>query len=422
MKKIFFITLLASYSIFGQEVLDKIVAIVDNEIVLKSELDFQVALAAAQKNLDPKDEKIRRQIIEGMIIDKLLYAQAELDSITVTDEEVDQQLDMQMNYFIQQYGSRERVESTYGMSIEKIKREFRNDTRKNMMAERVKMQKFGTIDVSRREVTEFFNSYKDSLGVIPEKFNISHIFINPTQTEKVRKRAKDLANSLLDSIKLGSDFAELAKKFSDDPGSAAQGGDLGSVKRGVFFPEFESVAYSLKRGQLSDVVESPVGFHIIQLIDRKGESIHTRHILVKIKNDDEADLKSIEFLTELRDSITKNENTFVFYAKKYSDDKETAGFGGELGNFEISQLDKSLLDQVYKLKEGEIGFPKRLQVNPTTYGFHIVKLTKRTPQHSPTIEEDFEEIKKLAQFQKREKNFREWVEELKQQLYWEIKI
>ncbi|MBU2505250.1 MAG: SurA N-terminal domain-containing protein, partial [Bacteroidetes bacterium] len=143
MKKIFFITLLASYSIFGQEVLDKIVAIVDNEIVLKSELDFQVALAAAQKNLDPKDEKIRRQIIEGMIIDKLLYAQAELDSITVTDDEVDQQLDMQINYFIQQYGSRERVESTYGMSIEKIKREFRNDTRKNMMAERVKMQKFG---------------------------------------------------------------------------------------------------------------------------------------------------------------------------------------------------------------------------------------------------------------------------------------
>jgi peptidyl-prolyl cis-trans isomerase SurA len=258
--------------------------------------------------------------------------------------------------------------------------------------------------------------------MISEKFEIAHIFINPKSNDKLKQKAKLFAQSLLDSLRDGADFEELAKINSDDPGSAAAGGDLGFVKRGVFYPEFEAAAFKLKEGQLSEIIESPVGFHIIELLERRGESIHARHILVKPKTDDEADLKAIEKLSEIRDSINNNVNTFSYFASKYSDDKETAKFNGLLGTFEVGQLDKSLLDQVYKLEVGEIGFPKRLEVGNGEYGFHIVKLIDRIPAHKANLETDYEEIKRIAEFKKREEMLSNWIEEIKSNVYWEIRI
>ncbi|MFC2083846.1 peptidylprolyl isomerase [Bacteroidota bacterium] len=408
--------------ILAQEVLDKIVAIVDKEIILKSELDFQVNMAAAKATVNPENPELINQVLNAMVSQKLLYAQAEIDTIVISDDEVEQQLDFQINFLTNQYGSRDRVEKTYGMSIERIRREFKEDVRKNMMAERLKQLKFGNVDVTRREVKEFFTVYKDSLGLIPEKFDISHIFINPKATKKVKDSAFKFAEALLDSIKNGVDFAQLAQKYSDDPGSASQGGDLGTVKRGVFYPEFEAAAYSLSPGELSGIVESPVGFHIIELLDRKGESIHARHILVKIEADDESDLTAIELLTGIRDSILSEFNDFSFYANLYSDDKQTSNFGGKLGEFEIGQLDDNLRNKIYNLKEGEISFPKRLDLDNNTYGYHIIKLNKRTLEHKAELEKDYEEIKRLAQFQKRENIYFKWLEELKTEIYWEIKL
>ncbi|NOX67275.1 MAG: parvulin peptidyl-prolyl isomerase, partial [Chlorobi bacterium] len=323
MKYVIIMLLVFVQILIAQETIDKIVAVVDNEIILKSELDLRVQMEAAKSNLNPDDPALRKKILNGMITEKLLYAQAELDSVEVSDDEVTQMLDNQMKYFIQQYGSKERVEETYGMSIERIKREFRDDTKKNLMAQKLQQQKFGEIDVTRREVEQFYEIYKDSLGLIPEKFTLSHIFIDPSKSENAKEKAREFAESLLDSLKNGADFAVLATKYSDDPGSRAQGGDLGLVQRGVFYPEFEAEAFALKEGEISGVVESPVGFHIIQLLERKGNQIHTRHILVMIKSDDQADLKAIELLTDIKDSIRQGFNTFEYYAKKYSDDKET---------------------------------------------------------------------------------------------------
>ncbi|MFA3781519.1 peptidylprolyl isomerase [Melioribacteraceae bacterium 4301-Me] len=421
-KKIFFFFLVfIACTIEAQEVLDKIVAVVDKDIILKSELDFRVNIEAAQKNLNPNDTTLRKQVLNQLIEEKLLYAQAELDSINVTDDQVKQQLDYQMNYFIQQYGSRERLEQAYGMSIEKLKRSLEDDVRKNLMAQMLQQKKFGDVTVSRKEVEDFYDTFKDSLGLIPERFTIAHIFINPKSGERVRNKAKNFAESLLDSLKHGADFAELAKKYSDDPGSASQGGDLGFVKRGVFYPEFEAVAFSLAPKQTSDVIESPVGFHIIQLLERRGDEIHVRHILIKIKSDEKADLAAIDLLNDIRDSVLSGKNSFAYYAKKYSDDKETAKNGGLLGTFEENQLDKSLLDIVYKLKDGEISFPKRLDVNKSTYGYHIVQLIKRTPQHKANLDTDYDELKRLAEYYKKQKLYKEWMAELKDKIYWEIK-
>lgn len=422
MKNISIVLLLLVQILSAQETLDKIVAVVDNEMILKSELDLRVSMEASKSNLNPNDPVLRKRLLDGMVTEKLLYAQAELDSIEVSDEEITQMLDQQMNYFIQQYGSRERVEETYGMSIERIKREFRDDTKKNLMAQRVQQQMFGEIEVTRREVEEFYETYKDSLGLIPEKFELSHIFINPQKSDDVKEKARQFAISLLDSLKNGADFAQLATKYSDDPGSKAQGGDLGTVKRGVFYPEFEAAAFAMEDGELSNVVESPVGFHIIQLLERKGNQIHTRHILIMTKSDDQSDLLAIEKLTDIKDSIRLGFNTFEYYAKKYSDDKETAKFGGKLGTMEVDQLDPQLRQTVYSMKVGEISPPNKLNIGPQTYGYHIVKLISRKPEHVANINEDYDDIKRLAEYRKREKLFTEWVEELKSHIYWEIKI
>jgi peptidyl-prolyl cis-trans isomerase SurA len=414
--------LLISIPSFSQKVLDKIVAVVDNEIILQSEIDFQVGVFASQRQIDPNTPGLKEQLLNSIIEEKLIYAQAGLDSIVVSEDEVNQRIDYQIATFTQQYGSVQNIEKIYGMSIDRIKRELRDDVRKSLMVQRLQEKNFGKVQATKREVEEFFDTYNDSIGVIPERVVIYHIFQNPKASEKLKKKFKDKAFALLDSVKAGKDFAELAKKYSDDPGSAAQGGDLGFVKKGVFYPEFEEAAYKLNVGETSAVIESPVGFHIIQLIERRGESINTRHILVKIKADDNADLQAIEFLTEIRDSIINGKITFQEAAKKYSEDKDTSPFGGELGTFYMNQLDKSLLDAVGKLKEGDIGYPKRLEYAPGTYGYHIVWLKSRTSQHKATLENDYTEIKKLADDFKKQNEYKNWIESLKGKIYWELRL
>ncbi len=422
MKRLIIFAILISVTLHAQEVLDKIVAVVDNEIIMQSELDFQTNIMIAQQRVDPSNKNIKAQILNSLIEEKLLYAQAKLDSINVTDEEINRQIENRIDLFVQNYGSRERVEQMYGMSIEKIKREMRDDVKKYLMAEYLKQKKFGLIEATRSEVEKFYLTYKDSLGLIPEKYKIAHIFINPKASEKVKLRSKELALQLIDSIKSGKDFAELAKKYSEDPGSAVLGGDLGFTKRGKLVPEFEAAAFALEEGQISQPVETIFGFHIIQLLEKRGESIHARHILIKIKNDEDADLRAIELLNDIKDSLRTGKNTFEYYAKKYSDDKETAKLGGLLGTFELGQLDKSLLDAVGKLKSGEISYPKRIEIGQTIYGYHIVYLINKSPEHKANIDNDYNEIKQAAELHKQQKLYTNWIKELKQNIFWEIRL
>lgn len=422
MKKIFLIIILVTPVLLSQQVLDKIVAVVDNEIILKSELDFQVNQLAYNRKIDPSTPGLKDQVLNSMIEEKLAYAQANYDSIVVTDEEVNSRIDYQLDYLQRQYGSREKIEQMYGMSVEKIRRELSDDVRKSLMIQKLQEKNFGMVDVSRKEVDDFYYKFRDSIGIIPEKVSISHLYRNPRKTESIKAKYRKIAEDLLDSLKAGADFAELAKKYSEDPGSAVQGGDLGFVKKGVFYPEFESAAFALNDNQISDVIESPVGFHIVQLLEKRGESVHTRHILIKIKSDEQADYDAIDFLNEMRDSVVRNVNTFKYYAKKFSEDTETAPFGGDLGVFYLNQLDKNMLDIVSKLKQGEISYPKRIEYGTDDYGYHIVYLQERVQQHPADLEKDYNEIKRLAEDYKKQKMYSEWISKLKDKIYWEIKL
>jgi peptidyl-prolyl cis-trans isomerase SurA len=417
-----FLLILASSVLYAQKVVDRIVAVVDNEVILQSELDYQVRLVAAQKKVDLETSGLQEQVLNQMVEEKLAYAQALLDSVQVTEDEINQKIDYQVQYFIQQYGSKEKVEQLYGMSIEKIKRTLEDPVKKQILVQRMEEKKFGDVDATRRDVESFFDTYKDSIGVIPEKVEIAHIFVTPKVTGKMNEKYKSLAQSILDSIKRGADFGEMAKKNSEDPGSASDGGDLGWVGKGVFYPEFEAAAFELKQGALSDIVESPVGFHIIQMLDKRGDKIHVRHILIKIKKGDQADLSAIELLSSIRDSIIQGKGTFAEYAKKYSEDKETSAYGGDLGIFFLSQLDQNMLDIISKMKEGDISFPKRIDYGKGNYGYHIVLVKKRTPQHIAGLDTDYQEIKKLADQYKKQKLYDAWIKQLKDRIYWKIMI
>jgi peptidyl-prolyl cis-trans isomerase SurA len=420
--KIMILSLMLGTTFYAQEVIDKVAAVVDNEIVMLSELNFQTNLFAAQRQLDPNTPGLKEKILNSIIEEKLVLAQAELDSIMVSEDEVEQRLDYQIELFKQQYGSKERVEQIYGMSIERIKRESRDEVRKQLMIQKLREKKFAFTEATRREAEQFFEQFKDSIGVIPEKVDIYHIYKNPKTSTEAKLQFKQKALSLIDSLKAGTDFEALARKYSDDPGSASAGGDLGFVKRGVFYPEFESAAFALKEGELSGAVESPVGFHVIQLLEKRGESIHARHILIKIKTDEDADLRAIEFLSEVRDSILNETGTFSDYAKKYSEDEDTKAFGGQLGNYYLNQLDKALLDAVSKLKEGEISFPRRIDYGQGNYGYHLVYLKTRVPQHKAELEKDYTEIKSLADDYKKQQKYTEWIIELKDKIYWEVRL
>ncbi len=198
-------------------VLDEIAAVVGNEIILKSELDYQVQLTAYQNKLDPNDLHLRNRVLEALIDDKLILAQAILDSVTVTDDEVTRQLDTRIQNLIKQVGSQQRLEEVYGMSLSKIRSEFKDDMRKQLIIEKLKQQKFGDMKISTADVRNFYDTYRDSLPQVPEQVTLSHIFIIPKPSAAARNQASSLAKSILDSLRNGADFTEWPKNIRKIP-------------------------------------------------------------------------------------------------------------------------------------------------------------------------------------------------------------
>jgi len=402
------------------QILDRIVAVVDNDIILESEVNAQVQLLIVNNKIDPNTPGLKQQVLQSMINEKLILAKAIEDSVTVTDEEVQQQLDNIIQQRIQQFGSEARLEEMYGMPLARIRREFREEMRKNLLAQRLQQQRFGSTQIGRYEVEEFYRSYRDSLPRVPEEVELAHIFVRPKVSEEAKAAATSKIQVLADSLKQGSDFAALARRHSEDPGSAPQGGDLGFVRRGQFVKEFEAAVFALNEKQISGIVETDFGLHIIQLLERRGDAVHARHILLRIEKTKASDDAATVLLDSLRRRALAGES-FAELAKKYSERKETSMIGGELGTFELEQLDKGTFDAISGLKEGEISQPAQL-VEGNSYGYHIILLRKRTPAHTMTLEQDYRRIEALALNFKRTKDYQTWLEELRGKIYWQSQL
>jgi peptidyl-prolyl cis-trans isomerase SurA len=404
----------------AQTMIDRIVAVVDKEIITESELNERVTFLALQNRMDPKQQGLRGQVLDGLISEKLILAQALIDSIEVTDDEVTRALDQQIANFVRQVGSEQRVEQMYGKSISRIKREYRTEIKNQLLVQKVRQQREASLSVTRREVEDFFASFKDSLPQVPEEFELSHIYIVPKPDTAVEAKTKQLMQKVLDSIRAGGDFAEFAKRYSTDPGSAASGGDLGWEKRGVFVREFEETVFGLKEDDISGIVKTQFGFHIIQLLGRRGESVHARHILMKIDKGPASDSATVDTLRAIRERVLMGES-FAELASKYSEDEDTKTIGGDLGTLTIDQLQPDFSAQIKDMKAGDISDPQRTVVG-TSYGFHIIRMRKRTSPHTINLQDDFKRIEQLALYMKRNKLNAEWIDELKKTIYVDIRL
>ncbi len=403
----------------AQTVIDRVVAVVDKEIITESELNERVAFYTYQNKLDPSTPGLRHQMLESMIAEKLVLAQAIIDSDQVTDDEVTQALDQQIQRLARQFGSEKGVEEAYGKPISRIKRDYRDEMRKQLLVQKIQQTRQSGVQVTANDVAEFYKTYKDSLTEIPETYTISHIYVVPKPDTNVERQTYLKAKAVLDSIRAGGDFADFAKRYSADA-TASNGGDLGWSKRGDFVPEFEEVLFALKEGQVSDVVKTQYGYHIIQLMGRRGESVHARHILFRIDKSAASDSAAVAQLRELRARALKGES-FADLARKYSEDDQTKPLGGDLGDVTAKDITQDFADEIKNLKEGEISQPTRIAVG-SNYGYQIVLMRKKVTAHMPTLEGDYRQLERLALYVKQNKMYSDWLNELKKNIYLDIRL
>ncbi|MFQ5601795.1 MAG: peptidylprolyl isomerase [bacterium] len=410
-------------TLFSQEVLDKIIAIVGDNIILQSEL-FQYSYTLAMRmGIDPqsevdKMESLRKETLKNLIVQKVLLVKAKEDSILVSDKQVDMLLEDQIKQMIQQAGSEEQVEKYFGMTVRQIRREFRKEVEERLLVDRIKAKKDQDVHISRREVEAFYKAHRDSLPELKESVKIRHILIPIEASQSAETAAREKIEAILERLKKGEDFQELARQFSEDPGSADKGGNLGVMERGDLVKEFEEVAFALEPGQISDIVKTRFGFHIIQLIKKTGEKINPRHILIRLDTSPDDESATVSRLNKIRDQILAGEITFSEAAKQYSKDEPTASRGGDLGWFQIDQFQiETFKKAIVGLKKGDISQPVK-----TKFGYHLIWVEDRKPARRLDIKEDWEQIESWALNMKRQREFQKWVEDIKKDIYIEIKI
>ena len=395
------------------QVLDKIIATVGREIVLQSDIEGRIAMFMQQNpKANPNDSELRKQVLESLINERLMVTKAVEDSIAVMDEEINQSLDFMMQNLVQTYGSEKRIEDLYGMSVSRIRKNYRDEVRKQLLVERLQQQRFMGVKCTNREVEEFYAQYRDSIRAIPASVELAHIVKHIKPSADAKEEVKRLALKIRDSIVKGVDFAELAKRHSGDPGSASTGGDLGWVDKGKFVAEYERAAYELQPGETSQPIESPFGFHIIQTIEKRKDASHTRHILLKLGGSADDKSRVEKVLNDLKERIEKGES-FEDIAKQYSDEKETQGFGGSMGVIELNRLPADLKSIVETLPDGGVSMPLPYMSDPTKPSLHIILKKKTIAEHAPTLSSDFKKIEQMALQQKQAKMMESFLKELR---------
>jgi peptidyl-prolyl cis-trans isomerase SurA len=407
---------------FSQKEGDRIIAIIGNEVILESDLNFQLVTYLRQNNLTEVNDRIIQSVFQNMVTEKLILAKAEQDSITVGDEELTKQVDGRLKQLVDQFGSEKNLEEAYGITIIRIKNILREQISQNIKVERVKQQKFGYgISVTRSEVEKFYHDYKDSIPPVPETFDLYQIVRVPKITEEARQQARIKAQAILDSIRAGTDFSDLARRNSEDPGSAPQGGLLGKSKKGSFVKEFEDAAFLLNPGQISELVETEFGYHIIKLIEKSGDFITAQHILVKFPRIETADFEEINFLKSLKTKILNGEASFKQLAAQYSQEQKSALDSGYIGKIGINDLDSAEIMVLKDVQAGGISDPVKVG-DDRYYAYYIYMVADRIPEHKATLEGDYKLLEQFALKYKEQKILSEWIEELKKTIYVEIKI
>ncbi len=407
----------------GPVLLDKVIAVVGDNAILKSDIEVQYQQYLAQGT--DLDEAFKCNILDEQLRQKMLLNQAILDSVVISDDEIESEMDRRLRYFISLIGSEKELEEYYNKSIVEIKDDFKEDIKDQLLSNRMQSKVTGGVNITPSEVRRFFNNIpKDSLPYFNAEFEVGQIAIAP----KYNKLQKDLAKEKIEGIKKrilnGEDFATMAVIYSEDPGSASNGGELGFTGRGELVPEFEAVAFSIKPGDISDIVETQFGLHIIQLIERKASKVNVRHILIKPQITS-FDVKAAQLkLDSVKELLDNQKITFEDAVSVYSDDEATKNSGGLLTNnqtgttyFESDQLDPSIYFAIENLKEGEFSNPAPYYTQTGQQAYRILYLKSQTEPHRASLKEDYNKIKAAALDEKKAEAMDNWLNEKKLMTY-----
>ncbi len=417
---IIFSVFISNFLFAQNDEVDGIVAIVGDNIILKSDIENQYYQLKSQYKTY-NDPNIKCTILEDLLFQKLLLNRAQLDSIEISESEVMTNLDRRITYFIAQVGSQQKLEDYFGKTILEIKADFKEQLRDQMMTEKMKNKITGDIKVSPQDVKTFFDNLpKDSLPTYPMQYELQQIVVNPPVSDQEKWRIRKQLNEFRDRVENnGENFATLAILYSEDPGSAKKGGELGFVGRGDLVPEFAAAAFNLKNpGDVSRIIETKFGFHIIQLIDRQGEKVNVRHILLIPKVDNKSLLKARSKLDSIRNLIQIDSLSFYNAAKKFSDDEQTKNNSGTMINVKtgktrlsLDDLDKTTQDIVSHLKINEISTPFLTTNLQGKQVFKIVKVINKIPPHTANLKNDYQDIQNMCLAAKKQDKINEWIKE-----------
>ncbi len=411
----------------GQTV-EKIIAKVDKQIILLSELK-QATIEFQQANRMGYVQDLECKVFETLVINKLLLAKAVKDSVGVSRAELEAQLDMRMQQILAAYGGdEEALLKNYGKTIFQLKNEFRDKVREQMIAQKMQSSITQGVTITPLEVRKFFNNLPvDSLPFYSSELEIAQIVVFP-KASKVEKKLvyNQLMQIKRDIVSENVTFSDMAKKYSADPGSAVRGGDLGYQGRGKLVPEYEATALNLQVGEISDPVESEYGFHIIQLIDKRGNEFDTRHILIKINTGYLSMQSASKTLDSLKIAIKSDSISFAKAAYNYSEDEKTKIYGGRItdaqGNSKVAANNTQVIGPdifflVDEMKIGEISEPVAYTAPDGVRGKRIIYLMGKTKAHQANLKDDYQKIYNATLANKKSKEVEKWFQQTRKEIY-----
>lgn len=401
-----------------EQIIDQVAAVIGNKILLKSEIETQYEQIVDQGNT--ASEELKCRITDQLLINKLLLNQAILDSIEVSDGQVDNELDRRIAYMVNQIGSEAKLEEYYEKSILEIRDEFKPLIKEQLLIQSMQANVTKNITVSPADVKEFYNSIPpDSLPFINAEMEYAQIVINVPVSAEEKTTVREKLETYRQRVIKGEDFSTLAILYSQD-GSARNGGELGFVNRGDLVPEFESVAFKLRNNEVSEVVETKFGFHIIQLIERRGEQINVRHILIKPSFGAVDINRTFTKADSIYKLIKSDSLTFSEAAQRFSDDNESRFNGGNVVNqksgttrFEADEVDPAVFFQLDKMTEGEISAPIQSLSAEGNTAFRILFLKTRSAPHKANLTTDYQRIQLATTTEKENKALIDWVKKKK---------
>ncbi len=416
-------------TIYAQQpqVIDKIVAVVGKNIIMQSDIEEQYMQFRLQGGIKGSASSIRCEILEDQLFRKLMLNQAELDSIEVTDSQIDAELERYIRYYINQLGSQEKLEKYYDKPIKEIKAELRESLKEKQLMEEVQRKIVEGVNATPSDVRDFFNSIpSDSIPTVSAQYEIAQLVKKPPITLDEKLAVKDRLYGLRNRILKGERFSTMALLYSEDPGSAKKGGELGFLGRGELVPEFEAAAFALKDGEISEVVETEYGYHIIQLIERRGDYVNVRHILLTVKVSPEALQYAYNELDSIANLIRNDSLTFDEAVMKFSDEDDKVN-GGYLVNpntgstlFSAEDLDQQVSVVVNRLQVGEVSNPVPMKTKNDKDAYRLLIIKKKTAPHKANLKDDYALIQQWTMQKMRQDAINKWIESKSTKAY--IKI